>query len=165
MSACLIKKGYGQIFFFLFLWSYILISIRLFSYFCLFICLFVLSQVVTAGQFLTGAGVGDDIEQQQQSAEKNNNDEMAKKQLLKLPNRRHPQPDIIPNRCAICLESYEVGEHIVWSENEQCQHAFHQDCILDYLVRLEDTSKNPCPCCRQQFCQRVICTEVEPTKE
>jgi hypothetical protein len=71
--------------------------------------------------------------------------------LVKLPRRRPPQKGAVPNFCAICLNSYVVGEVIVWSENESCQHAFHQDCIADYLVTIEDAKKKPCPCCRQPF--------------
>jgi hypothetical protein len=56
----------------------------------------------------------------------------------------------IPNMCAICLESYQEGTTVVWSGNPSCQHAFHQDCILDYLVQHKKDAA-PCPCCRQVF--------------
>jgi hypothetical protein len=75
------------------------------------------------------------------------------KSKVRLPNRKPPQPDNVPNCCAICLDSFEVGEVIVWSENEACQHAFHQDCIADYLVPMKDVNESPCPCCRRPFCK------------
>jgi hypothetical protein len=59
--------------------------------------------------------------------------------------------------CAICLDVYKAGEMVVWSSNAECQHAFHQDCILDYFANLKDHDKTPCPCCRQDF--------VEPVKK
>jgi hypothetical protein len=76
------------------------------------------------------------------------------------------QPRTIQSGCAICLDPYEVGDDIVWSSNEQCRHAFHQDCVLDYFLHLQKHDKEeeedivaiallsaPCPCCRQSFCQ------------
>lgn len=54
----------------------------------------------------------------------------------------------IANCCAICLCEYEVGEKLVWSDNVACKHAFHDDCILDYLQNQKET---PCPCCRRAF--------------
>jgi hypothetical protein len=60
---------------------------------------------------------------------------------------------MIPNLCAICLDSYHVGETVVWSNNTECQHAFHQECLLDYVclraIHREDEA--PCPCCRRVF--------------
>ena len=55
---------------------------------------------------------------------------------------------LIPNCCAICLCAYDVGDSIVWSNNKDCIHAFHEECILDYLQRQKTT---PCPCCRREF--------------
>lgn len=55
----------------------------------------------------------------------------------------------VPNCCAICLSPYEVGETVVWSCNRHCKHAFHQDCMLDWLTKMFDGT--PCPCCRQDF--------------
>lgn len=59
----------------------------------------------------------------------------------------------IPNLCAICLEPYEKGERIVWSNNSNCQHAFHDTCLMEYYstcLKKGEISPN-CPCCRQTF--------------
>lgn len=58
------------------------------------------------------------------------------------------RPRRIPNRCAICLEGYAPGETVVWSVNPWCPHAFHEDCILHWLVVKQRPS---CPCCRRDF--------------
>ena len=68
----------------------------------------------------------------------------------------------VSNCCAICLESYKVGESVTWSTNHRkCQHAFHTDCIVRYLAEVmkNEQKKNPndprwklpCPICRQRF--------------
>lgn len=49
--------------------------------------------------------------------------------------------------CAICLGEYEAGEKIVWSALLQCQHAFHDECILPWLSK----GKKRCPICRHWF--------------
>jgi hypothetical protein len=49
--------------------------------------------------------------------------------------------------CAICLGVYEAGEKIVWSSLPQCQHAFHDECILPWLSK----GKKRCPICRHWF--------------
>jgi hypothetical protein len=48
--------------------------------------------------------------------------------------------------CNICLMDYQIGEEVCWSPNEDCIHAFHKDCILDWLLR---TRK--CPVCRRDY--------------
>lgn len=75
---------------------------------------------------------------------------------------------LVPNCCAICLSHYEIGETIVWSSNTDCRHAFHEECITDWLVKLHVQQPSPpnppgttttpvvvvttpCPCCRQEF--------------
>lgn len=48
--------------------------------------------------------------------------------------------------CDICLMDYQVGEEVCWSPNENCIHAFHKDCMLNWLLR---TRK--CPICRRDY--------------
>jgi hypothetical protein len=55
----------------------------------------------------------------------------------------------VPNCCAVCLCSYEEGETVVWSSNRACKHAFHQECVIEWLIKMQDGT--PCPCCRQEF--------------
>jgi len=58
-------------------------------------------------------------------------------------------PETAPNVCAICLESYQSGEVVVWSCS--CKHVFHQDCIAQYLSKKMIGGETPCPSCRQTF--------------
>ncbi len=51
-----------------------------------------------------------------------------------------------PKSCPICLEEYKVDDDIVWSKNDQCPHAFHLDCILDWLM-----DHDQCPLCRGEY--------------
>ena len=51
-----------------------------------------------------------------------------------------------PKVCPICMETYKVGEEIAWSKNEDCCHAFHLDCISEWLMDNDD-----CPMCRRAF--------------
>ncbi|KAL3796993.1 hypothetical protein ACHAW5_002763 [Stephanodiscus triporus] len=55
----------------------------------------------------------------------------------------------IHNHCAICLCKYERGDFIVTSCNDGCPHAFHQECIVEWLARMQDGT--PCPLCRRTF--------------
>jgi hypothetical protein len=57
----------------------------------------------------------------------------------------------VPICCAICLDVYGVGDSVVWASNDECSHAFHQDCVIEYLAKT-NCIEMPCPCCRQNFC-------------
>lgn len=48
--------------------------------------------------------------------------------------------------CALCIDNYEVDDEVVWSDLE-CRHAFHKDCILQWLAK----GKKRCPICRHWF--------------
>jgi len=65
----------------------------------------------------------------------------------------------IPNQCAICICDYERGDTIVTSCNGDCPHAFHQECIVEWLIKMQDGT--PCPCCRRTFVEledHIPCT-------
>ena len=51
-----------------------------------------------------------------------------------------------PRSCPICCENYQKGDAIAWSKNESCHHAYHVDCILEWLMEHED-----CPMCRAKY--------------
>jgi hypothetical protein len=57
-----------------------------------------------------------------------------------------------PELCHICLGEYKAGEDICWSRNPNCIHAFHKDCIVEWLlVVTDDCQHDGCPCCRQSY--------------
>lgn len=56
---------------------------------------------------------------------------------------------LVSNCCAVCLSSYRIGDTVTWSSNPKCIHAFHRDCVVDWLVKMQP--ETPCPCCRQEF--------------
>lgn len=60
----------------------------------------------------------------------------------------------VPNCCAICLCPYDVAETVVWSDNKACKHAFHEECISEWLVKQHEGTS--CPCCRQEFLPSII---------
>jgi len=48
--------------------------------------------------------------------------------------------------CSICLMEYEENDFIF--KSPKCVHRFHQECLLDWLERRNNTD---CPCCREQM--------------
>ena len=48
--------------------------------------------------------------------------------------------------CPICLETYKENDDICWSRNKNCTHAFHLDCMVDWLMIHDD-----CPLCRSNY--------------
>lgn len=94
-----------------------------------------------------------DIEQQQdQDHEQGEDDSMMGASMTSLNHAgqlRLPTRALVPNCCAICLGDYDVGDQVVWSSNQECPHAFHQECIIDWLIKMQPAT--PCPCCRQEF--------------
>ena len=52
--------------------------------------------------------------------------------------------------CTICLSSFRVGSTVLWSSNPVCEHVFHEECILAWLLR-SPRDELACPCCRQDF--------------
>lgn len=97
--------------------------------------------------------------------------EMAAIQPENIKTTRHTQRRRqVPIFCSICLSEFNLHQQICWSSNPECTHAFHSDCMVQWLVALgrkHSTMKrftlNPterqllehyelqCPCCRQEF--------------
>lgn len=52
--------------------------------------------------------------------------------------------------CPICLDNFEVGDIVMWSRhnNSSCSHAFHENCLLQWLL---EQRENECPTCRACF--------------
>ncbi len=48
--------------------------------------------------------------------------------------------------CAICLIPYDIGDEICWSQNPDCNHVFHHECIEHWLYKHQD-----CPLCRAVY--------------
>ena len=68
----------------------------------------------------------------------------------------------IENTCAICLSSYKEGETVVWSiDATKCNHAFHCDCILEWLSK--PMQQGACPICRQEFTKLLNDDDVVAT--
>mmetsp|Transcript_23461 Transcript_23461/g.51340 ORF Transcript_23461/g.51340 Transcript_23461/m.51340 type:complete len:399 (-) Transcript_23461:67-1263(-) len=91
---------------------------------------------------------------------------------LRLPTSRR-----VPDICAICLCPYEVGDRVTYSEaltptmtksdedtvtpsQSSCPHAFHTDCIVEWLAKKNDAHPE-CPCCRRSFCTVVPITTAD----
>lgn len=49
--------------------------------------------------------------------------------------------------CSICLSEYKIGEKIVYSDNPECNHCFHKDCLIMWFMKKHVT----CPNCRCEF--------------
>lgn len=73
-----------------------------------------------------------------------NNKNSTKQRLISEDWKAGTVPDT--DTCAICLLEYEEGDEICWSHNKHCHHAFHKDCMLEWLLRHDE-----CPCCRHHY--------------
>ena len=60
------------------------------------------------------------------------------------------------NECPICLEKFEVGQDLSWSQARKCQHTFHAECLIPWLMKHDD-----CPCCRATFIDEATLLEDE----
>ena len=76
---------------------------------------------------------------------------VASLRSLRLSSRFKIQPEVedslySPKSCPICCEDYQKGDDIAWSKNEKCHHAYHVDCLLEWLAQ-----HNDCPMCRESY--------------
>ena len=54
--------------------------------------------------------------------------------------------DNTDNVCSICLEPFCQGEEVAWSRELKCQHCFHSECLVPWLMK-----HGECPVCRIEF--------------
>jgi hypothetical protein len=91
--------------------------------------------------------------------------------------------EVLMTDCSICRSSYEPTESICYSSNPQCQHVFHSDCMIQWLlalgrrndaivighgkklneVHLLDYTLS-CPCCIQPFVKSEVRKSVGEEK-
>ncbi|CAJ1952851.1 unnamed protein product [Cylindrotheca closterium] len=57
---------------------------------------------------------------------------------------RRMESDSEQAECCICLDNYDPGSIICASKNVECNHVFHKDCIMDWMMK----NHNQCPLCR-----------------
>jgi hypothetical protein len=48
--------------------------------------------------------------------------------------------------CQICLENFEMEDDVASSKVSDCQHFFHRDCIVEWLLK-----SGQCPSCRASY--------------
>ena len=74
--------------------------------------------------------------------------------VLKIPNRedsiKFSDQFSASEVCAICIEKFKVGDELAFSNNKECRHVFHLDCISECIENTKGAEK-ACPCCRQCF--------------
>jgi NACalpha-BTF3-like transcription factor len=58
--------------------------------------------------------------------------------------------------CTICFNPYKEKDEICWSNNPNCSHMFHKDCIGEWLMRADE-----CPCCRLDYMQPRVADDEE----
>jgi hypothetical protein len=54
--------------------------------------------------------------------------------------------------CAICLSHFKPQELVCRSNNLSCQHVFHRDCMVDWLMKRHDS----CPICREIYLLKTV---------
>jgi hypothetical protein len=54
--------------------------------------------------------------------------------------------------CAICLRHFKPQQLVCVSNNLSCQHVFHKDCMIDWLMKDHDN----CPMCRESYLLKTV---------
>ena len=94
-----------------------------------------------------------DLEAGLDDADGNDNDDQSSSILVIKRSTMAGQPELtFTNCCAICLDSYNVGDTVSWSLNEECNHVFHQFCLANSFAHARKKGKKClCPTCRRRF--------------
>jgi hypothetical protein len=54
--------------------------------------------------------------------------------------------------CSICLSHFKPQQLVCESYNSSCQHVFHKDCMVDWLMKYHDN----CPMCREVYLLKTV---------
>jgi hypothetical protein len=54
--------------------------------------------------------------------------------------------------CAICLSHFRPQQLVCKSNNSSCQHVFHKDCMVDWLMKRHES----CPMCREVYLLKTV---------
>jgi hypothetical protein len=54
--------------------------------------------------------------------------------------------------CAICLSQFKPQQLVCESNNSSCQHIFHKDCMVDWLMK----DNGSCPMCREVYLIKTV---------
>jgi len=100
------------------------------------------------------ASNGDDGKRNDNDNGNDNNGDPGKDDIYMESLRQQNQSSLIsisaslysPKSCPICLEEYKAGDEIAWSKNNECPHAFHLDCMINWLMDHDE-----CPLCRADY--------------
>jgi hypothetical protein len=57
--------------------------------------------------------------------------------------------------CAICLGQFKPQQLVCESNNSSCQHVFHKDCMVDWLMKNHDNCST-CPICRAKYLVETV---------
>jgi len=57
-----------------------------------------------------------------------------------------PENSDVDMECSVCLEIFEPGEKLSWSRNLRCEHVFHHECLMPWLMTHDE-----CPYCRTKM--------------
>jgi len=91
--------------------------------------------------------------------------------ILCLDHNEKSQTQILNGTCIICFEDFVKNDRIVWSNNSNCNHVYHKECMVHYLASNAqrnsassgtlNVTDNPCPTCRRpHYCGTVLGEDV-----
>ena len=93
--------------------------------------------------------IGDDVDDDQTDCEPEHPNQLASAATQEI-----SMASLSVRECAVCLEAFCQNDEICTSNNPECPHVFHVNCMHSWLLRQEE-----CPCCRRPY------LKFDPTQE